>query len=275
MINQARNSADVRTRFGKVVVGVWKDRLTPSQSVVLASELRRRAENLNAAAFIPAVAPAPLATLRVLDVLAGSAIKVINQDVHWPAVEGSYIGTTSIDMLLDVGLQFTMVGHSERRRFYCESDEDVSRKISGCLSSAITPILCIGDSEMNLKARKEVLSRQIRGSLSTPNGDPFDIGDIIIAYEPIWAISTWRTNQPLPSGQEVVDMLDLVRDLVEKIMDQDVQRSLFLFGGSVNPTTAPEYFARSEVDGALVGGASLEVDSLSSIFTTAADIWSA
>jgi triosephosphate isomerase (TIM) len=267
--------ASVRSRLGKVVVGVWKDRLTTSQSVLLADELRKQTESLNASGLMPAVAPAPIATLRVQDVLEGSPIKIVNQDVHWPAEEGSYIGTTSIDMLLDAGIAFTMVGHSERRRFFGETDVDVSRKVAGCISSGITPILCVGDKELDLSVRKEVISRQLRGSLADAGGDFFDISDIVIAYEPIWAISTWRTSQPLPSGQEVVDMLDLVRELVESITSQDVERSLFLFGGSVNPKTAPEYFARSEVDGALVGGASLEADSLSSIFATAANMWAA
>jgi triosephosphate isomerase (TIM) len=266
-------TADVSSLFRKVVVGVWKDRLTTSESEILAEELKYRVGRLGTLAFMPAVAPAPIATLRIRDILSPSPVRVINQDVNWPAQRGSYIGTTSLDMLRDAGIGITMVGHSERRRFFGETDKDVSRKVAGCLENSITPILCVGDAETDLKARREVLSRQIRGSLSDDNGAHFDISKVIIAYEPVWAISTWRTDQPLPSGEEVAGMLDLVREITEQVTRQDLTKSLFLFGGSVNPKTAPEYFARPEVDGALVGGASLEIDSLASIFSAAATAW--
>jgi len=221
-----------------------------------------------------AASPSPIATVEVMNQLKGSTIQVIYQDVHWPAESGSYIGTTSIKMLQELGITKSIVGHSERRRFFCEDNDSIYRKLLACLESGIIPILCIGDSETDKQTRNKVLREQLKGVLGRELTPRVDISRIAIAYEPIWAISTWRDKRPLPTGQEVRDMLDNVRGLLEEVSDQDSSQCSLLFGGSVNPNNALEYFSEPSVDGALVGGASLDAESMASIFEAGLQAWS-
>jgi triosephosphate isomerase len=268
----ATSEASPEARPAKLVVGVWKDKLTTSASLAMARELKSNLEG-GLLGYVPAVAPAPIAMLTVRDELRTSPIAVAAQDVNWPAAAGSYIGTTTVEMLLDAGIGYAMIGHSERRRFFGETDESVSLKIGACLEAGIVPIVCIGDDTTDLNERRRVLTEQIERGFLAPHRAYYDLRSVIIAYEPVWAISTWRSDQPLPSGQEVADMLGLVREISEKATGESIAGTPFLFGGSVNPTTAPEYFGREEVDGALVGGASLSEPSLTSIFRAAASAW--
>jgi triosephosphate isomerase len=255
----------------RIVVGVWKDRLTPVESREAAEALVQEFPS-GSLAYTGGIAPAVISALPVRDVLEDSALVTVAQDVHWPADSGSYIGTTSLAMLTESKIGYCMVGHSERRRFFHETNEEVASKLKGCLGTGIKPILCIGDSETDRDARIAVLSDQIRGSLGVPELTS-RVEEIIVAYEPVWAISTWRSEQSLPTGSEVAEMLALVRELLQQNTETDPGKISVLFGGSVAPENADDYFAQPDVDGALVGGASLKPDSMAAVFRAGQNAW--
>ncbi len=256
----------------KIIIGVWKDRLTVNESAKLARFLGERFKGAKWP-FLGGIAPAPITITKVLNRLKGSPVQVINQDVHWPASSGSYIGSTSIAMLKELKIKVTMIGHSERRRFFGETNDDIRRKLLGCLDNGIYPILCIGDSETDERVRNEVLTEQLRNVIGQNLTPIIDMSNIVIAYEPVWAISTWRDKRPLPTGQEVGEMLDNVRSLVHKVTNQEPSKCPILFGGSVSPANAYDYFTKANVDGALVGGASLEGESMAAIFEAGLSAW--
>ena len=186
----------------KIVVGVWKDKLTVTQSALnsqaLAEQLRGRTLGFDAC-----VAPSPIALVSAMSAAENSPLQIVCQDVHWQDPKRSYIGTTSIPMLKDVGINICIVGHSERRRVFGETDEDVHRKLLDCIDAGIFPILAVGDEEESLEERRKVLQTQLKGGLGLDTDRPVDISKIAIAYEPVWAISTWRSNSPLPTGKDV------------------------------------------------------------------------
>lgn len=256
----------------KLVVGVWKDKLTPTRAEQCALALAGEFRQSDGRSCVIGVAPPIISMLSVRDALCGSAVTILSQDVHWPAESGSFIGTTSIEMLVDADIRYSMVGHSERRRFFCERDSDVRQKAVGCIEANIVPIICLGDDDQDERARRETLLKQIAGGLAhsviTENPTKW-----IVAYEPVWAISTWRDDRALPTGLEVAEMLALVRELLAQELGSPVSKVPVLFGGSVGPTNAEDYFGQSGVDGALVGGASLDPLSLASVFTAARNVW--
>ena len=257
----------------KIVVGVWKDKLGLAESSAIARELGDLCSDLDVSGFVAAVAPAPYAAFQVNAILQDSPLDVVYQDVHWPAVTGSYMGSTPIRVLPEMGIRYSMVGHSERRRFFGEDDASIRRKLAGLVGNDLVPILCVGDDVEDWSERREILQTQIAGALRSPGLEPVDIRRIVIAYEPVWAISTWRSDRALPTGEEVAAMLNLVRDITREVTDSDVLGTRFLFGGSVGPANADEYFAVDGVDGALVGGASLKADSMAAVFRSASRAW--
>jgi triosephosphate isomerase len=256
----------------KIVVGVWKDKLSIAESVRQAQELSKifRGKVL---CFDACITPSPVALLSVKKAVQGESIKVIAQDVHWPDPKRSYIGSTSISMLQEIGINICMVGHSERRRFFGETNDDVYKKLKACIEAGIYPILAIGDAEDSLTARRNFLIGQLREGLGISTDEPIDISKIAVAYEPVWAISTWRSDKPLPIGKEVSDMLALVEQILREECKMDTSRAPLLFGGSVAPENAEDYFSQGNVDGALVGGASLRVNSMARVFQIAQESW--
>lgn len=258
----------------KIVVGVWKDKLSYKDSLSMATNLLKKCDGLNVSGFIASVAPAPYAAAATNELLKGSPISVTYQDVHWAADTGSYMGSTPIRLLSEVSIKTCMVGHSERRRFFGETSDDRFRKITGLLNAGILPILCIGDNVEDWTERREILRSQLSEDLGTASDRPIDPNSIIIAYEPVWAISTWRSDMPLPTGEDVGRMLKLVREVAQEVSGRDCSDSSVLFGGSVGPTNAEEYFSTPGVDGALVGAASLNPDSMYQVFKAASNAWS-
>lgn len=259
----------------KIVVGVWKDKLLPSQSVARMDEISRLYEGKKLC-FDACVAASPISLMAVKDVANqhNNIIKVIGQDVHWPDPKCSFTGSTSIPMLQEVGIDMCMIGHSERRRFFGESNEDINKKLNACIASGIYPILAIGDDVVDYAERKRILIEQITGALCPKNGETVDVKKMAIAYEPVWAISTWRSAQALPNGKDVDDVMNLVYDILTDHCHFDISETPLLYGGSVAPSNVEEYFTPEIVDGALVGGASLKVESLSAIYDVAQKLWS-
>jgi triosephosphate isomerase (TIM) len=237
-----------------LVVGNWKMNGTLEETLKLITELRHKIP-ANAAADV-AVAP-PFTSLYTAHVaLQETMILLAGQNMHWEN-EGAFTGEISGAFLKDVGCSFVIVGHSERRRHFGETDETVNKKALAALALDLTPIVCIGETWEQRQAGKTeaVLDTQIKRGLQ---GIPMnDLAGVVIAYEPVWAIGTGQTAKP----DDVASALHFIRNLIGKTYDAPTaNRVRVLYGGSVTPETAPELSHAGGLDGFLVGGASLSVD---------------
>ena len=198
---------------------------------------------------------APYLQLPVLvEAFRGTGIGVGAQNVHYEA-EGAFTGEISIPMLEEIGVDYCIVGHSERRQYFNESDDTVNRKVKALLKTSIIPIVCVGEDLQQKDAgyEKQLVSEQVKNALHDIPADKAE--RIVIAYEPIWAIGTGRTATPIQANM----MCELIRDtLTEMYGDETADRMVIQYGGSVKPENASEIMNMEEIDGALVGGASLE-----------------
>ncbi len=181
--------------------------------------------------------------------LEGSPVTVGGQDLH-PAAKGAHTGDVSALQLIDTGCVWVLVGHSERRRDHGETDEVVAAKVEAAMQHGLTPILCLGETKDERQAGRtlEVLERQLSSAL------PDDPGELALAYEPVWAIGTGEVATPEIAQQAHA----FLRSLLTDILGEDSQWVRILYGGSANPENAAELIAQSDVDGFLVGGASLD-----------------
>jgi triosephosphate isomerase (TIM) len=197
------------------------------------------------------VCPPAILVRRVKSVLKGSRIKLGGQDCHW-AASGAHTGDISAEMLKEAGCSAVIVGHSERRTNHGETDETVAGKAQGAHRAGLTAIICIGETLDERKGGKtlEVVSRQLKGSV--PQGSM--ASDTVIAYEPVWAIGTGLT----PTTAEVAEVHTHIRNELVKLMPGEADAVRILYGGSVKPSNAAELMGAANVNGALVGGASLK-----------------
>jgi len=191
----------------------------------------------------------------------GSRVQVSAQDVYWEK-EGAFTGEVSLAMLLDVGCAYTIVGHSERRQFFGETDETVNRKAGSAVAAGLKAIVCVGEvlAERDSGEAEAVVERQIRNGLARLT--VADLSSIIVAYEPVWAIGTGRTATP----ETAAAMHGKIRSTIAGLWGADSAAAVrILYGGSVKPNNISELMQREDIDGALVGGASLDPASFASI----------
>ena len=210
------------------------------------------------------VCPPFFALPRVAELCATSNVRVASQNMHFED-SGAFTGEVGPPMLLDVGATAVVLGHSERRRMFGETDEALARKVPAALEAGILPILCCGESEEERDADEtdRVLRRQMEAGLSRV--EDHRLADVVIAYEPIWAIGTGRTATP---GQ-ADEACGFIRALISSRSEEGAAAARVLYGGSVKPANAAELLAMSEIDGALVGGASLDPDDFAAIVAAA------
>jgi triosephosphate isomerase len=222
-------------------------------------------------AFLPLVAghdrdeialfPSPLLLPTVAEAAKGSNVAVGCQNIHF-AEEGAYTGETSVGQLTAVGGTQTLIGHSERRQYFAETDEIVNKKLRTALKHGLTPIVCVGEvlAEREAGETERVLKMQITGAFA---GITTEIaGPIVIAYEPVWAIGTGKTATP----EIAVEAHRIIRAEVARLLGADRAAAMrILYGGSVKPENATSLIGEQEIDGALVGGASLKPDSFAAI----------
>ncbi|MBF1181809.1 MAG: triose-phosphate isomerase, partial [[Eubacterium] sulci] len=199
---------------------------------------------------------APFTQLVALkEAFAGTNVKLGAQNVHFED-EGAFTGEISVEMLKEIGVDYCIIGHSERREYFAETDETVNLKLKKLFSSSeIIPILCVGEnlSEREAGNAFDVVEGQLKADLE--GIDKADVSKLVIAYEPIWAIGTGKTATPEQAGE----MCAHIRNIVEKLYDEDTCDSVIIqYGGSVKPENASEIMNMDEIDGALVGGASLD-----------------
>jgi triosephosphate isomerase len=224
-----------------LIAGNWKMYKGPAEAAEFC--LRLREEDLSGVEVV--VCP-PYVSLTVsVQLLAGTELAVAAQNVHWEQ-EGAYTGEISAGMLLELGVYGAIVGHSERRQYFGETDETTAQRARAALSAGLFVIACVGETEEEREGgvTEDVLRRQV--SLFEPDDN------LVIAYEPVWAIGTGKTATP--------DMAQEAHAFIKSVLDVPV-----IYGGSVKPDNAEELLGRPDVDGALVGGASLELESFMAI----------
>jgi len=242
-----------------LVVGNWKMHGTRSDAVKLATgalEASRRARNVEVV-----LAPPFTALAAVSAALRGGAVRLAAQNLHWEK-EGAYTGEISVSMLRDLDCRYVIVGHSERRRLFGESDAIVAKKVGAALSAGLRPILCVGETlgERRRGQTNRVIARQLRVALKGLSKGA--IKKITVAYEPVWAIGTGKNARP----EQIAAIHRFVWELLRRrIGGRRAQACRILYGGSVRPDNAAELATLPEVDGVLVGGASLKVDAFASI----------
>ncbi len=238
-----------------LIAGNWKMNKTISEAVELVNGLKREVIDINEADIL--IAPVYTALSEVSDLLIGSNIGLAAQNLYWEE-KGAFTGEVSPSMVKDAGCDYVVIGHSERRKYFGETDEGVNKKIKAALSAGLMPIVCIGESLEDREADKtiNIIETQLKGGLDSLNDQ--DLSKIIIAYEPVWAIGTGKTATP-DQAQEVHKF---IRGWIKEKYSQGLSQDLrILYGGSVKPSNAKELMQQEDIDGALVGGASLEVES--------------
>ena len=232
---------------------------TTHQAVDLVNQLNR--ELVDVAEVDIVVCPTFTALADVSDLLEGSNIKLGAQNIYWED-EGAFTGEISAPMLKDLGVQYVIIGHSERRQFFGETDATVNKKIKAALKHNLIPIVCVGENLQERESGKtfDVLKTQCTGSFAGFTTD--EMKKMVVAYEPVWAIGTGKTA----TAQQAQEAQKFIRDLFKKMHNEDVAGQIRIqYGGSVKPENARELTSQPDIDGALVGGASLKSDSFSQI----------
>lgn len=242
-----------------LIAGNWKMHMTNEEGVALARRIRDLVgENRDMEIVI---APPFTALSDVKKIIEGSTIRLAAQDVFWER-EGAFTGEISPPMLKAIGCEYVIVGHSERRRIFGESDEMINKKLIATLQEDMRPILCVGETMEERRAGKtlEVVRRQVDRGLQGIHGR--EIGDVVIAYEPVWAIGTGETATP-EQAEEV--HCSIKEWLFEGFGFEEAKDCRVIYGGSVKPENIDALMAESNIDGALVGGASLKAESFARI----------
>jgi len=243
-----------------VIAGNWKMYKTVAESVETVLALKPRVANANHCEVV--IAPVFTALKTVADRLEGSNIRVAGQNCSTEIEHGAHTGEVAADMLKDAGAAYVIIGHSERRQFYCETDSFVSKKSQAAVVAGLTAIVCVGETleQRDQGNAESVVRGQIEGGLSGLTAS--DLDRIILAYEPVWAIGTGRTATP----EQAQEMHAFIRRVFAQRHSEEAANGLrILYGGSVKPDNVTGLMAQADIDGALVGGASLKAESFAEI----------
>ena len=239
----------MRTPF---IAANWKMFKTVSEAVAFIKEFKMLVKDVHDVEVV--VAPPFTALHAAAEAAHGSSIGIAGQNLHWER-EGAFTGEVSTGMLKDAGAEYVIIGHSERRRLFGETDQTVNRKLIAAVAAQLTPIVCIGETleERDGNQTLDVLDRQIKQGLDGLTAD--QIAALVIAYEPVWAIGTGRNATPAQAGEAHAHIRSRVRQWFGGVAAEQCH---ILYGGSVKPDNIRELASLEDVDGALVGGASLE-----------------
>ena len=243
-----------------VIAGNWKMYKTLSEAVDTALALKPLVANANHCEVV--IAPVFTAIKTVADRLEGSNVRVAGQDCSTETEEGAHTGEVLASMLRDVGARYVIVGHSERRQFYAETDAQVNKKSHAGVKSGMTVIMCVGEmlDQREQGSAESVVSQQLTAGLSGLTAS--DLDRIIVAYEPVWAIGTGRTATP----EQAQEMHAFIRRVFAERHSSGAGEALrILYGGSVKPDNIAGLMKQADIDGALVGGASLQAESFAEI----------
>ncbi len=249
-----------------IIAGNWKMNTTPSTGMELAKSISNGLNTIEGVKVL--LFPPATHFTRFQSILSESGIEYGSQNVHWET-SGAYTAELSPDMLIEVGCKWTLIGHSERRQYFGETDETVNKRLLNVLQSSLLPIVCIGETleERESNLTFEVLERQIRTGLKDVKADSAD--RIVLAYEPVWAIGTGLTASP-GQAQEVHHF---IRNTLSNLYSEELGESIVVqYGGSVKSSNAKELLSCPDVDGALIGGASLKAAELLRIIDIAGSL---
>ncbi|MEK6758742.1 MAG: triose-phosphate isomerase [Deltaproteobacteria bacterium] len=237
-----------------LIAGNWKMNTTVNQGTDLVMKLRELIKGVDSVDIV--VAPPFTSLYHISHLIADSSIKLAAQDIFWEK-SGAYTGEVSPEMIKDAGCRYVIIGHSERRQYFNETDETVNKKAMAAIKHDLMPIVCVGET-LQEKEEGKTLGRvkaQVRGALAGLSGGA--VKSVSIAYEPIWAIGTGKTASP----QEAEEVHNAIRELLYEIFDADSAKEVrIIYGGSVKPENIDVLMAQPNIDGALVGGASLKAE---------------
>ncbi|MBV8998335.1 MAG: triose-phosphate isomerase [Solirubrobacterales bacterium] len=254
------STGPARTPF---IAGNWKMYKTVSEAEQLIAALLPRVSSVQGVDI--AICPTYPALQAMVDSTRGSRVQVYAQNMH-QAAEGAFTGEVSAPMLVEVGVQGVILGHSERREMFGETDRALALKVPAALAAGLVPILCVGETEEEREAgdTERKLRHQVQEDLARV--ETSQLGDVVIAYEPIWAIGTGRVATP----EQAQEAIAFIRALVADRSREQADRTRVLYGGSVKPENCGDVLGQPDVDGALVGGASLDIESFTAIVDAAA-----
>jgi len=242
-----------------IIAGNWKMHKTTLEAINLVNTLKRELYNLEDVDIV--VCPVFTILNEINDIIHGSNIALGGQDLFWKE-EGAFTGEVSAKMLKDVGCRYVIIGHSERRKYFGETDETVNKKLIAALKEGLIPIVCIGESLEQREKEKTfaIIQEQIARGFKDLNAE--EILKVIIAYEPIWAIGTGKTATP----EQAEEVHKFIRRQISEFYNQEIASLIRIqYGGSVQAGNIEELIKQEDIDGALVGGASLEADSFAEI----------
>lgn len=242
-----------------LIAGNWKMFKTAAEALETAGKLVELVADTTGVDIM--IAPAFTALDPVSKIVTGTRVALGAQNLHWEK-QGAYTGEISAQMLTASGCRYVIIGHSERRQYFGETDDTVNRKIRTALDADLLPVLCVGETEGEREAGQtfSVLDKQVKMGLQ--GYVPEDLGTLVIAYEPVWAIGTGKTA----SRDQAQEVHQYIRSLIETAFNPALAGSMrILYGGSVKPGNISDLMEMSDIDGALVGGASLDADSFSQI----------
>ncbi|MGN1129964.1 MAG: triose-phosphate isomerase [Ruminococcus sp.] len=245
-----------------IIAGNWKMNKTPAEAKVLLEEILPVAKD----ADCEVIACVPFVDLSVaLEVTKGSNVKIGAENCHW-AESGAFTGEISAKMLAEMGVPYVVLGHSERRQYFGETDETVNKRTKAALAAGLKPILCVGELlwERECNITEEVIARQIKLDLFDVSAE--DVLKTVIAYEPVWAIGTGKTA----TAEQAEEVCSFIRATLAKLYGQDVADAVTIqYGGSMNDSNAVELLSKTNVDGGLIGGASLVAEKFGAIIDAA------
>lgn len=242
-----------------IIAGNWKLNKTSQEAIELVNGLNRELVDVTSVDIV--VCPPFTALTEVSDVLTDSNIDLGAQNLYWED-SGAFTGEVSAPMLKAVGAKYVIIGHSERRQFFGETNATVNKRLKAALKHKLIPIVCVGENLQEREANKtfDVIRDHVEGSLAGLSEE--EIKGLVIAYEPVWAIGTGKTA----TSAQAQEVHKFIRELLTKMTSHEVAQAVRIqYGGSVKPENTAELIGQEDIDGALVGGASLKADSFSAI----------
>jgi triosephosphate isomerase len=246
-----------------IIAGNWKMNKTAAEGKAFVEAFKPLVADVDSVEIV--VCPVFTALNSVVEAAAGSNVKVGAQNIHW-AENGAYTGEISAEMLKETGVDYVIIGHSERRQYFGETDETVNQRLKAALAVGLTPMVCIGEllEERESGKTEAVMDTQLNGGLAGISNE--DMEKIVIAYEPVWAIGTGKTATP----EMAEETHAYIRKVLTDMFGSDTSGKVRIqYGGSMKPANSAELIAQPDIDGGLVGGASLEPDSFAELIKNA------
>jgi len=238
-----------------IIAGNWKMNCIIDEALVLANEINRAFVDENSCDVV--LCPPFTALLEVSEVLTDSNVSLGAQNMHWEA-QGAYTGETSAPMLIDTGCKYVIIGHSERRQFFAETNATVNKKIKAAMQNKLIPIVCVGETLAERESNKtfNVIKEQVLGAFAGISN--IDASNVVLAYEPVWAIGTGKNA----TSKQAEEVHLFIRNLMAELYGREIADSIRIqYGGSVKAENVEELMKEKDIDGALVGGASLKANS--------------